>query len=78
IGIPPREWRKIFQPFYQVDQRLSRQGSGCGLGLSIVQFITSAHHGTVSVHSRPGGGSTFSISIPVSPDSRIVRKEAIA
>jgi len=78
IGIPPREWRKIFQPFYQVDQRLSRQGSGCGLGLSIVQFITSAHHGTVSVHSRPGGGSTFLISIPVSPDSRIVRKEAIA
>ena len=58
-------------------QRLSRQGSGCGLGLSIVQFITAAHRGSVSVESQPGGGSTFSISLPVAPETKPV-KEAIA
>lgn len=78
IGIASRERKKIFQPFYQVDQRLSRQGSGCGLGLSIVQFITAAHRGSVSVESQPGGGSTFSISLPVAPETKPVRKEAIA
>jgi signal transduction histidine kinase len=78
IGIASRERRKIFQPFYQVDQRLSRKGSGCGLGLSIVQFIMAAHRGSVSVESEPGGGSTFSISLPVAPQAKPIRKEAIA
>jgi signal transduction histidine kinase len=78
IGIAPREWKRIFQPFYQVDQRLSRKGGGCGLGLSIVQFITRAHDGRVSVESRPGCGSTFAISLPVAATTRRIRKEAIA
>src|SRR5262249_10719176 len=64
IGIAPRERRRIFQPFHQIDQRLSRKGSGCGLGLSIVQFIGTAHRGAVSVESQPGCGSTFTISLP--------------
>jgi signal transduction histidine kinase len=78
IGITPRERKKIFQPFYQVDQYLSRKGSGCGLGLSIVQFVTTAHGGRVVVESQPGRGSTFSISLPVAPEARPIRKEAIA
>jgi signal transduction histidine kinase len=78
IGIAPRERKKIFQPFYQVDQHLSRKGSGCGLGLSIVQFITTAHRGRVVVESQPGRGSTFSISLPVAPVGEPIRKEAIA
>ena len=36
IGIPAREQRRIFRRFYRVDQRLSRETSGVGLGLSIV------------------------------------------
>jgi len=64
IGIAARETKKIFNPFYQVDQRLSRKGGGCGLGLSIVQSIVRAHHGRVSVESQPGRGSTFTISLP--------------
>ena len=78
IGIAPRETRRIFQSFYQVDQRLSRGGSGCGLGLSIVQSIVSAHDGHVSVSSEPGCGSTFTISLPAVARSAAVAKEAIA
>ncbi len=65
IGLPERERSRIFKRFYQVDPHLSRTGSGCGLGLSIVQFIVSAHHGGVAVESQPGRGSTFTITLPV-------------
>jgi signal transduction histidine kinase len=67
IGVPPREQRRIFRRFYQVDQRLARTGGGCGLGLSIVEFIVHAHHGQVRVESEPGRGSTFIISLPTAP-----------
>ena len=64
IGIAPRDHRRIFRRFYQVDQRLSRETGGCGLGLSIVEFVVRAHGGTVRVDSRPGAGSTFSVILP--------------
>lgn len=64
IGLAPRETKRIFKRFYQVDQRLARSGGGCGLGLSIVRFIVTAHQGTVGVESEPGRGSTFTITIP--------------
>jgi signal transduction histidine kinase len=64
IGIPPRESRRIFQRFYQVDRHLTRTAEGCGLGLSIVQSIVEAHHGSISVASEIGKGSTFTIKIP--------------
>lgn len=76
VGIAPRERGRVFQPFYQADQRLSRRGGGCGLGLSIVQFIATAHRGRVSVESRPGGGSTFTVSLPAARGTPDVRKEA--
>jgi signal transduction histidine kinase len=78
IGIAPRETRRIFQSFYQVDRRLSRGGGGCGLGLSIVQSIVSAHDGHVSVDSEPGHGSTFTISLSAAARSAAVTREAIA
>jgi signal transduction histidine kinase len=78
IGIAPHETEKIFQNFYQADQRLSRKGGGCGLGLSIVQFIVTAHHGGVSVESEPDCGSTFTITIPAASVATNTRKEAIA
>jgi len=64
IGLSTRDRKRIFERFYQADQRLSRQASGCGLGLSIVQSIVEAHHGTVQVSSEPGRGSTFTIEVP--------------
>jgi signal transduction histidine kinase len=64
IGLSPRQTKKIFKRFYQVDQRLSRTTGGCGLGLSIVKFVVTAHHGTVRVESQPERGSAFTITLP--------------
>ena len=64
IGLSPSECRRVFRRFYQSDQRLARTAGGCGLGLSIVQSIVEAHHGSVRVKSEPGRGSTFTIEIP--------------
>lgn len=67
IGLSPRETKRIFKRFYQVDQRMSRTGGGCGLGLSIVKFIVIAHRGKVRVQSQPNQGSSFTIAIPAVP-----------
>ncbi len=64
IGIPARETQKIFRRFYQVDRRLARERGGCGLGLSIVEFIVRAHGGSISVASQVGKGSTFTVTLP--------------
>jgi signal transduction histidine kinase len=72
IGIDRRNQKRIFRPFYQVDQRLARERGGCGLGLSIVDFIVRAHGGEVTVESAPGAGSVFRVMLP----SRVAREVA--
>jgi two-component system sensor histidine kinase SenX3 len=64
IGIPAAETHRIFERFYRVDYARSRANGGTGLGLSIVKHIAATHGGEVSVWSRPGQGSTFTIRIP--------------
>ena len=64
IGIPSGEQRRIFQRFYRIDQRLSRETAGVGLGLSIVELVMRAHGGSVAVQSAPGAGSTFTLRVP--------------
>jgi signal transduction histidine kinase len=64
IGLSRRAAKKIFKRFYQADRSLSRPSGGCGLGLSIVKFVVDAHKGTISVESKPGKGSTFTIKLP--------------
>jgi signal transduction histidine kinase len=64
IGLAPRESARVFERFYQADQRLARTAGGCGLGLTIVQSIVAAHRGTVEVASEAGRGSTFTIKLP--------------
>jgi signal transduction histidine kinase len=65
IGLAHRHIRKIFDSFYQVDNSLARKVEGCGLGLSIVKFIVDAHKGKISVDSKPGKGSTFTVKLPI-------------
>jgi signal transduction histidine kinase len=77
IGLDPAEVCKIFDRFYQVDQSLTRQRGGCGLGLSIVQSIVTAHAGTVEVESEPGKGSIFRVKIPAIQNHQIDREAKV-
>ena len=63
-GIPRRALRKIFRRFYQVDRSLARRTEGCGLGLSIAKFIVDAHKGSITVDTKVGQGSTFTVRLP--------------
>ena len=67
-GIDEREHKRIFQKFYRVDDRLSRDKEGAGLGLAIVNHVVGAHRGRVDVQSELGAGTTFRILIPVASD----------
>lgn len=63
-GIAPEHQGRIFERFYRADQARSRSLGGTGLGLSIVKHIALAHHGSVSVNSTLGKGSTFTLTLP--------------
>ncbi|MCL1855163.1 MAG: HAMP domain-containing histidine kinase [Clostridia bacterium] len=69
-GISPKELPRIFDRFYRSDQARKAQSSGHGLGLSIARIIVVAHGGTLNVRSKTGVGSTFSVRMPVSHESR--------
>lgn len=80
IGISASDLPHIFERFYRADRARSRgtERSGFGLGLAISQWIAEAHGGTISVRSRYGRGSTFTVTLPVSgeePD-RVLRDGA--
>jgi signal transduction histidine kinase len=64
VGIPERDLPRIFERLFRGEK--SRSHHGLGLGLSIVQAVVRAHHGTVEVHSRPGRGATFDLFLPSS------------
>ncbi|MFT3888814.1 MAG: HAMP domain-containing sensor histidine kinase [Arachnia sp.] len=64
IGIKPEDQERIFERFFRVDYGRSRDSGGTGLGLSIVRHIAVSHGGEVRVWSRPGQGSTFTLSLP--------------
>jgi two-component system, OmpR family, sensor kinase len=66
IGIPRKDQAKIFERFYRVDRSEDNieDVGGSGLGLSIAQWITEAHHGSIEVKSREGKGSTFTVRLP--------------
>ncbi len=65
-GISPEHLPRIFERFYQVARGQGSRG-GQGLGLAIVKTIVERHHGSISVESTPGEGSTFTVSLPINP-----------
>jgi signal transduction histidine kinase len=64
VGIASVLQEKIFEPFVQVDRRLNRPMEGTGLGLAISRELARGMGGELTVESRPGDGSTFTLSLP--------------
>ncbi|WP_435018897.1 hybrid sensor histidine kinase/response regulator [Tundrisphaera sp. TA3] len=64
IGIPEAELPKIFDMFSQVNRSIERTTGGLGIGLALVKGLTEMHGGTVAVVSD-GGGTTFTVTLPV-------------
>ncbi|HJZ79723.1 MAG TPA: ATP-binding protein [Pyrinomonadaceae bacterium] len=66
-GIPSHHLDRLFERFYRVDRARSRELGGTGLGLAIVKHLARSHGGEVSVQSRFGEGTQFTIDLPPRP-----------
>jgi signal transduction histidine kinase/CheY-like chemotaxis protein len=64
IGIAPDDIRKLFKPFTQISNIVTRSVEGTGLGLVMVHRLAELHGGTVAVNSAPGQGSCFTVWLP--------------
>jgi signal transduction histidine kinase/response regulator of citrate/malate metabolism len=64
VGIPEKEQPHVFERFHRVEGIQGRTHEGTGIGLALVQELAKLHGGSVSVVSRPGAGSTFTVTIP--------------
>jgi signal transduction histidine kinase len=64
IGINPEYFQRIFEPFWQVEQKATRRAGGTGLGLTVTKRLAMLLGGDVTVRSRPEEGTTFTISLP--------------
>ena len=70
MGIPAEAQSRVFERFYRLDEARSRDTGGTGLGLSIVKHIAADHGGEVTLWSKDGRGSTFTLVIPQVTDGR--------
>jgi PAS domain S-box-containing protein len=70
IGIPAEQRARLFEPFVQLDSRLSRQYDGSGLGLALLHSMVELHGGDISVESEVGQGSRFEVTLPWDPDAQ--------
>lgn len=70
-GIDSSLQESVFEPFVQGDQALSRQYGGTGLGLSICRQLATMMHGTMELESKPGVGSRFTFTVPLTQKREI-------
>ena len=66
-GIPAADATRIFEPYYRIDNRISRLQPGAGLGLKLAVEVVKGMGGSVSFESKEGRGSVFTIHLPVPP-----------
>ncbi|HYS46967.1 MAG TPA: ATP-binding protein [Rhizomicrobium sp.] len=72
-GIAPGAIPRLTERFYRVDVKRSRERGGTGLGLAIVKHIISRHQGRLSIESKLGEGSVFTVSLPAAPPEMPVK-----
>lgn len=65
IGINPENLNRIFDPFWQVEQKATRRATGTGLGLTVCRRLANLMGGDVAVTSVPGDGTTFTVTLPM-------------
>ena len=70
VGIAKDQQERLFQPFVQLDSRLSRHHDGTGLGLALAFGMAQLHNGTIVLQSEPGEGSRFELQLPWDPDAQ--------
>jgi len=73
VGIPPDQFEKIFESFYQVDNSSTREYGGAGIGLAIVKSFVEGHGGVIRVSSEMGRGSKFTVVMPMAPAPKSVQ-----
>jgi len=66
-GVPPQIREQIFERFWRADTSRARETGGSGLGLAIVASILKALNGDIAVSESPGGGATFTVTLPLAP-----------
>jgi signal transduction histidine kinase len=66
IGIAPEDQQAVFEEFRQVGRDQMRKAEGTGLGLALTKRFVELHGGAIRLHSTPGQGSTFTVSLPLS------------
>ena len=66
VGIPAADLQRVMEPFTQSEETLARRFQGAGLGLYVSRALIEAHDGTLTLHSRPGNGTTAEIRLPPS------------
>jgi len=69
VGVPVGDERKIFESFYRAHDSLSSGIQGSGLGLTLAQQLAHEHGGEILYQARPGGGSNFTLRVPLREES---------
>jgi signal transduction histidine kinase len=71
IGIPPAELPRIFEEFYRAENARAVERDGTGLGLAFAKEVIERHGGCIWAENNPGGGSTFTFTLPTSQTSNL-------
>ena len=76
LAYQPDQLDKIFDRFYQVDSSQTREYEGSGLGMALAKELVELHHGTISMESLEGKGTTFTVWLPLGKEH--LNKDEIA